>query len=57
LQALVGHRDIPEEAKQDLRSRFAAMTAMHEQIYPHDRYREFDAHAFIPAVVEQVLSW
>lgn len=54
VQALVGLQDIPEEAKQDLRSRFAAMAAMHQHIYQHDRYVDIDAHDFIPAVVEQV---
>lgn len=54
VQALVGLHDIPEEAKQDLRSRFTAMAAMHEHIYQHDRYVDIDAHDFIPAVVDQV---
>ena len=54
VQALVGLQDIPDSAKQDLQSRFAAMAAMHEHIYSHDRYVDIDAHDFVPAVVKQV---
>lgn len=54
VQALVGLQDIPDSAKQDLQSRFAAMAAMHEHIYNHDRYVDIDAHDFVPAVVKQV---
>ena len=55
VQALVRmQHDIPENAKRDLQSRFAAMAAMHEHIYQHDRYNDIDAHDFIPAVVDQV---
>ena len=54
VQALVRLQDIPESAKRDLQSRFAAMAAMHEHIYKHDRYMDIDASAFIPAVVDEV---
>lgn len=54
VQALVRLQDIPEEAKRDLQARFAAMAAMHEHIYKHDRYQDIDAHDFVPAVVDQV---
>ena len=54
VQALVRMQDIPENAKRDLQSRFAAMAAMHEHIYQHDRYNDIDAHDFIPPVVDQV---
>ena len=54
VQALVGLQDIPSSAKLDLQSRFAAMAAMHEHIYQHDRYLDLDGHDFIPAVVEEV---
>lgn len=54
VQALVRMQDIPQEAKRDLQARFAAMAAMHEHIYKHDRYLDIDAHDFVPAVVDQV---
>ena len=54
VQALVGLQDIPDSAKQDLQSRLAAMAAMHEHIYNHDRYMDIDAHDFVPAIVKQV---
>ena len=55
VQSLVRMQDIPQAAKLDLQSRFAAMAAMHEHIYQHDRYEDIDAHDFIPAVVEEVM--
>ena len=54
VQALVRLQNIPEVAKRDLEARFAAMAAMHEHIYKHDRYEDIDAHDFVPAVVDQV---
>lgn len=54
VQALVRMQNIPDTAKRDLQSRFAAMAAMHEHIYQHDRYKDIDAHDFIPPVVDQV---
>lgn len=54
VQALVRMQDIPDSAKRDLQSRFAAMAAMHEHIYQQDRYEDIDAHDFIPPVVDQV---
>lgn len=54
VQALVRMQNIPDTAKRDLQSRFAAMAAMHEHIYEQDRYEDIDAHDFIPPVVEQV---
>lgn len=54
VQALVRMQNIPDTAKRDLQSRFAAMAAMHEHIYQHDRYEDIDAHDFIPPVVDQV---
>ena len=56
VQSLVRMQDIPQAAKLDLQSRFAAMAAMHEHIYKHDRYEDIDAHDFIPAVVDEVLT-
>lgn len=56
VQSLVRMQDISPVAKRDLQSRFAAMAAMHEHIYQHDRYEDIDAHDFIPAVVEQVVA-
>lgn len=55
VQSLVRMQDLPEDAKRDLQSRFAAMAAMHQHIYQHDRYQDIDAHDFIPAVVDEVL--
>lgn len=55
VQSLVRMQDIPQAAKLDLQSRFAAMAAMHEHIYKHDRYQDIDAHDFIPAVVDEVM--
>lgn len=56
IQALVGMQDIPEAAKHDLRSRFAAMAAMHEHIYKHDRYMSIDARDLVPAIVDEVIA-
>ena len=56
VQSLVRMQDIPQAAKLDLQSRFAAMAAMHEHIYQHDRYQDIDAHDFIPAVVDEVMA-
>jgi two-component sensor histidine kinase len=56
VQSLVRMQDLPETAKRDLQSRFAAMAAMHEHIYQHDHYQDIDAHDFIPAVVGQVMA-
>ncbi|KKB76689.1 hypothetical protein VW35_18190 [Devosia soli] len=56
IQALVRMQDIPKEAKRDLESRFAAMAAMHEHIYKHDRYEDINAADFIPAVMGKVLQ-
>jgi len=56
IQALVRMQDIPQEAKRDLESRFAAMAAMHEHIYKHDRYEDINAADFIPAVMGKVLE-
>ncbi|HTO28329.1 MAG TPA: cache domain-containing protein [Devosia sp.] len=55
VQSLVRMQDLPQAAKLDLQSRFAAMAAMHEHIYKHDRYEDIDAHDFIPAVVDEVM--
>ncbi|MHA6690709.1 sensor histidine kinase [Devosia sp. A449] len=56
VQSLVRMQDLPDAAKRDLQGRFAAMAAMHEHIYQHDRYQDIDAHDFIPAVVGQVMA-
>ena len=56
VQSLVRMQDLPQSAKLDLQSRFAAMAAMHEHIYKHDRYEDIDAHDFIPAVVDGVMT-
>jgi two-component sensor histidine kinase len=56
VQSLVRMQDLPQAAKLDLQSRFAAMAAMHEHIYKHDRYEDIDAHDFIPAVVDGVMT-
>lgn len=55
VQSLVRMQDLPQAAKLDLQSRFAAMAAMHEHIYQHDRYEDIDAHDFVPAVVDEVI--
>lgn len=55
VQALVRMQDIPESAKRDLQSRFAAMAAMHEHIYMADRYEDIDASEFIPAILKEVV--
>ena len=55
VQSLVRMQDLPQAAKLDLQSRFAAMAAMHEHIYKHDRYQDIDAHDFVPAVVDEVM--
>lgn len=54
VQALVRMQELPDAVKRDLQSRLAAMAAMHEHIYQHDRYVDIDAHAFVPAVVDEV---
>ena len=56
IQTLVRMQDIPAEAKRDLDSRFAAMAAMHEHIYKHDRFEDINAAEFIPAVTNKVLE-
>lgn len=56
VQSLVRMQDLPQAAKLDLQSRFAAMAAMHEHIYQHDRYHDIDAHDFVPAVIDQVAA-
>jgi two-component sensor histidine kinase len=55
VQALVRMQDMPETAKRDLQSRFAAMAAMHEHIYMADRYEDIDAKEFIPAILREVV--
>lgn len=55
VQALVRMQDIPDTAKRDLQSRFAAMAAMHEHIYMADRYEDIDAKEFIPAILKEVV--
>lgn len=54
VQALVRMQDIPEAAKRDLQSRFAAMAAMHEHIYKHDDYSVVSAKELVPTIVDQV---
>ncbi len=54
VQALVRMQNIPDDAKRDLQSRFAAMAALHEHIYRHDGYASVHAKELIPAMVEQV---
>ncbi|HEV2518073.1 MAG TPA: cache domain-containing protein [Devosia sp.] len=54
VQALVRMQNIPDEAKRDLQSRFAAMAALHEHIYRHDGYASVSARELVPAMVEQV---
>jgi len=56
IQTLVRMHDIPAETKRDLDSRFAAMAAMHDHIYKHDRYDDIAAVDFIPAVLDKVLE-
>lgn len=56
VSSLVRMQNIPEASKRDLQSRFAAMAAMHEHIYQHDRYQDIDAHDFIPSVVNEVIA-
>jgi two-component sensor histidine kinase len=56
VQSLVRMQDLPQGAKLDLQSRFAAMAAMHQHIYQHDRYQDIDANEFIPAVVDEVMA-
>lgn len=54
--ALVRMQDIPVEAKRNIEGRFAAMGAMHEHIYKHDRYEDINAADFIPAIVGKALE-
>jgi two-component sensor histidine kinase len=56
IQALVRMQNIPPEAKRNIESRFAAMAAMHEHIYKHDRYEDINAADFIPAVIGKVIE-
>ncbi|SFV36567.1 Two-component sensor histidine kinase, contains HisKA and HATPase domains [Devosia crocina] len=56
VQTLVRMHDLPQDTKRDLESRFAAMAAMHEHIYKHDRYEDIAAADFIPAVLCKVLE-
>lgn len=56
VQSLVALQDMPEGAKQDLRSRLAAMAAMHTHIYEFDSFNEIDAHDYVPSVVNEVVT-
>lgn len=56
VQSLVTLQDMPEAAKQDLRSRLAAMAAMHTHIYEFDSFNEIDAHDYVPSVVNEVVA-
>lgn len=56
IQTLVRMHNLPADTKRDLDSRFAAMAAMHEHIYKHDRYDDIAAVDFIPAVLDKVLE-
>ncbi|HEY0034924.1 MAG TPA: histidine kinase dimerization/phosphoacceptor domain -containing protein [Devosia sp.] len=56
VQSLVSLQEMPEGAKQDLRSRLAAMAAMHTHIYEFDSFNEIDAHDYVPSVVNEVVT-
>lgn len=55
-QSLVRLQEIPQLAKLDLQSRFAAMAAMHEHIYEHDEYIDIIATDYVPAIVAPTLA-
>ncbi len=56
VQSLVRMQDIPQQAKLDLQSRFAAMAAMHEHIYKHDEYLDIVAGDYVPAIVQPIIA-
>jgi two-component sensor histidine kinase len=56
VQSLVRMQDIPQQAKLDLQSRFAAMAAMHEHIYQHDEYLDIVASDYVPAIVQPIVK-
>jgi two-component sensor histidine kinase len=56
VQSLVRMQDIPQQAKLDLQSRFAAMAAMHEHIYKHDEYLDIVAADYVPAIVQPIIA-
>ncbi len=56
VQSLVALQDMPESAKRDLRTRLAAMAAMHTHIYEFDSFDNIDAHDYVPSVVDEVVA-
>ena len=55
IQSLVTLQNIPAEAKLDMRSRIAAMAAVHEHLYRSDHYDQVEAAQYIPAIVDPLL--
>ena len=56
VQSLVALQEMPDGAKRDLRSRLAAMAAMHTHIYEFDSFDDIDAHDYVPSVVNEVVA-
>jgi len=52
--SLVRMHPLPAELKEDLQSRIAAMSAVHEHLYRLDRFAEVDAASLIPDIVERL---
>jgi two-component sensor histidine kinase len=55
IQSLVTLQNIPAEAKFDMRSRIAAMAAVHEHLYRSDHYDQVEAAQYIPAIVDPLV--
>jgi two-component system, sensor histidine kinase PdtaS len=55
IQSLVTLQNIPAEAKLDMRSRIAAMAAVHEHLYRSDHYDQVEAAQYIPAIVDPLV--
>lgn len=55
IQSLVTLQNIPPDAKLDMRSRIAAMAAVHEHLYRSDHYDHVEAAQYIPAIVDPLV--
>ncbi len=51
VMSLLRLHPVPEEIKDDLQGRVAAMTEVHEHLYRLDRFSDIDATTLIPAIV------
>lgn len=55
IQSMVALQNIPPTAKLDMRSRIAAMAAVHEHLYRSDKVDRIEAAQYIPAIVDPLI--